>query len=852
MSPAEPATHTPVMQQYLRIKAQHPDLLLFYRMGDFYELFFDDAKRAAALLDIVLTSRGESAGERIPMAGVPAHAAETYLARLLKLGESVVICEQIGDPATTRGPVERKVTRILTPGTLTEEALLSDRTENLLLAAQGLGQQFALAWIDVASGRFSAMTVDSMAALEAEIARLNPAEVLLPDTTDFALPTALAATPRRRPRWQFDASAGATRLCAYFGVASLASWGLDVAPLAVGAAAALLSYCEDTYCGRVPHLQPLRLEQRESYLVMDAATRRHLELVESYDGDPRHSLAAVMDTTATAMGGRLLKRWLLSPLRDHATIRRRLFAIERLFRAPQMLSLRDLLRQIGDIERISSRVALKSARPRDLSQLRRSLEVLPSLNGELNALDDPYLQAIAASIGQYPGLQDLLARALVDSPPLIVRDGGIFATGYDSTLDELRTIATDADLYLLDLERRERERTGIATLKVGFNRVHGYYIELSRTRGDVVPGDYQRRQTLKGVERYTTDELKRFESQILSAHERTLARERQLYDDLLITIAAELTALQRTADALAELDVLACFTERAEQLGLTPPTFCTEPTVKIEQGRHLVVEQFNSSPFVPNDLALDDERRMLIITGPNMGGKSTYMRQTALIAILAHCGSFVPAAAAQFGPLDMIFSRIGAADYLSRGQSTFMVEMTEAAYILHHATPASLVLIDEIGRGTSTFDGMSLAWATAEHLANRNRAFTLFATHFFEITALANTVTTVANVRMDALEYGEQVIFTHAVKEGPANQSYGLAVALLAGVPREVIARARVKLAELNSGYVDNLNDARPQLALSPPRHPALAMLESLNPDELTPKDAMAMVYLLKGLLSDG
>jgi DNA mismatch repair protein MutS len=842
------STHTPVMQQYLRIKAQYPELLLFYRMGDFYELFFDDAKRAAQLLDIVLTSRGESGGERIPMAGVPAHAAENYLARLLKLGESVVICEQVGDPATARGPVERKVARILTPGTLTDEALLNERTESLLLAACKEEEQYALAWVDVASGRFSAMVVDSHAAFETEIARLKPTEVLLPDPPQFSLSTTLAPVQRRRPAHQFDSRAGIKRLCRYFDVPTLAGIGLSTAPLTAGAAACLLNYCEDTHCGHLPHLQPPRLERREDSVLMDPATRRHLELTDSADGDPRHTLVAVLDTTATAMGGRLLKRWLLAPLRDHREIKHRLLAVETLRQTPQELNARDQLRQIGDIERITSRVALRSARPRDLAQLRQSLTLLPALLMELRVLDNPRLAALAESIGHYPELQDLLTRALNASPAMLLRDGGVIANGYDEALDELRGLAVDADDYLLALERRERERTGISNLKVGFNRVHGYYIELSRARSSEIPSDYHRRQTLKGVERYITPELKSFETKILSAHDRSLARERELYDELLDAVAAHVTALQRTADALAELDVLACFAERAERMDLVAPTFSDEPAIKIEQGRHLVVEQFSAAPFVPNDLYLDDDRRMLIVTGPNMGGKSTYMRQTALIAILAHCGSFVPAASAQFGPIDRIFSRIGAADHLARGQSTFMVEMTEAAYILHHATAKSLVLIDEIGRGTSTFDGMSLAWATAEHLALRNRAFTLFATHFFELTAIAGTTAGVANVRMDALEYGEQVIFTHAVKEGPANQSYGLAVALLAGVPRDVITRARARLDELNAGYLGELARTAPQIPLNPPPHPAVALLETLEPDHLSPKDALATLYTLKDL----
>ena len=837
------SSHTPVMQQYLRIKSEHPDTLLFYRMGDFYELFFDDAKRAAQLLDIVLTSRGESGGVRIPMAGVPHHAAENYWARLLKLGEAVVICEQIGDPALARGPVERKVTRILTPGTITDAALLPERADNLLVAVQADGDAYGLAALDVASGRFHLFVADSSAACEAELARLQPVELLVPDTAEFSIQAALAPVQRRRPAWHFELNAATRRLCAQYGVANLDGFGLQAAPLAVAAAGGLMVYAEDTHCGRLPHLQPPRLETRGATISMDPATRRHLELVDSADGDPRRSLAGIMDSTATSMGGRLLRRWLVSPLRTRRPLELRHQAVGALLHSAATLAVRELLKRVGDVERIATRIALGSARPRDLAHLRDSLQLLPALCTVLAGFDSPRVRELCAALGDYPEVTALLARALVEQPPVLLRDGGVFAVGFDPELDELRTIGRDADQFLLDLERRERERSGIAGLKVGFNRVHGYYIETARSHGDTVPDDYHRRQTLKGVERYITPELKAFESKILTAHERTLSKERQLYDALLIALAFHLVALQATAAALAELDVLQSFAERAETLQLTAPTLSDEPGISIEQGRHLLVEQFLDLPFVANDLILRDDRRLLIITGPNMGGKSTYMRQAALLTILAHCGSYVPATVARFGPIDMIFSRIGASDNLARGQSTFMVEMTETANILHNATALSLVLIDEIGRGTSTFDGMSLAWAAAERLAQHNRSFTLFATHFFELTALAAELPTVANIRMDAIEHDEALVFMHAVKEGPANQSFGLAVALLAGIPRPVIERARARLAVLNAHYVDELATRTPQLPRVAPPDPVLESLRAVDPDHLSPKDALALIY---------
>jgi DNA mismatch repair protein MutS len=845
--------HTPSMQQYLGIKAEYPDRLLFFRMGDFYELFFDDAKRAAQLLDITLTSRGESGGERIPMAGVPAHSVEPYLGRLLKLGESVVICEQIGDPATSRGPVERRVTRILTPGTVTDDALLSERVETLLAAVHvahtGGAEAIGLAWLDAASGRCRGMQLRDRDALAAQLARLSPAELLASE--DQPPLTQAPVRCQRRPSWHFEQDAARRRVSDYFGVAGTGALGMTGDTPLLGALGALLRYCEETHCGRPPHLQDFQLEHTEEHIALDPATRRHLELAIGPDGDERHTLVELMDSTQTAMGGRLLRRWLNDPERRHDELRQRVQAVDALVGSTALRGLRELLRQTCDLERIVTRIALGSARPRELAQMRQTLRLLPALGEALASIGGPRLEALRERCGEHRELSELLTRALAATPPALLRDGGAIAPGHDVELDELRRLAFDADTYLLELEQRERERVGIPTLKVGYNRVHGYYIELGRSRGDAAPADYIRRQTLKSAERYVTAELKAFETRILRAHEQATLRERQLYEALLATLAAQTRELQLSAAALAEVDVLAALAERAETLNLRAPTFSAEPGIEIEQGRHPVVEQYGDTPFVANDLKLGEARRMLIVTGPNMGGKSTYMRQVALIAILAHIGSFVPAARARFGPIDVIFSRIGASDSVSRGQSTFMVEMTETANILRNATAQSLVLVDEIGRGTSTFDGMSLAWAAAEHLARVNRAFTLFATHYFELTALALELPGVANVRMDAVEHEEKVVFLHAVREGPANQSFGLAVALLAGVPREVVSRARARLAELTARHAGLTDSGQAPLPLAPPVSPALQLLRSIDPDTLTPRAALELVYRLRDLLDD-
>jgi DNA mismatch repair protein MutS len=845
------------MQQYLRIKAQHPDALLFYRMGDFYELFYEDARRAARVLEITLTSRGQSGGEPIPMAGVPVQTVDTYLARAVRRGESVAICEQIGDPARAKGPVERQVVRVVTPGTVTDDALLEERRDTLLASLAVAGEHFGLAWIELASGRFHALEASGGEALAAELERLRPAELLVPEDGASRLPPGASGCVRQRPPWHFDASSAERQLCEQFGTRDLAGFGLDGRPLAIGAAGCLLQYLRDTQKSALPHLRGIRREDRDDALLLDAATRRNLELEASLSGRVDSTLVGVLDRTATAMGGRELRRWVQRPLRSREPREHRLQAIEAFLDSGLHEALHALLRRVGDVERILARVALRSARPRDLAGLRDALGCLPELQSLLEGIDSPLLRQLAISAGTHPATHALLDRAIVATPPALLREGGVIAASYDADLDELRLVSEHSDQALLELETRERERTGFANLRFGYNRVQGYYIEVSRSHADRVPADWIRRQTVKNAERYVTQELKSFEDRVLGARDRALARERELYEALLDRLIERLPELQATAAALASLDVLASLAERAIALRLARPVLVEESRIEIRGGRHLVVEQFLDGPFVPNDLVLDDARRMLIVTGPNMGGKSTYMRQTALIVLLAGIGSFVPAEATVIGPVDRIFTRIGAADDLAGGRSTFMVEMTEAASILNNATRDSLVLMDEIGRGTSTYDGLSLAWACARHIGREVGAFTLFATHYFELTALADELPACANVHLDATEYGEALVFLHAVKDGPANQSYGLQVAQLAGVPRTVIRDARRYLNELERRD----HSARPpapqwELDLAPAHDPAaaavLAELAGLDPETLSPRAALELLFRLRGILGQG
>ena len=880
MSPpvGELGRHTPVMQQYLRIKAEFPDKLLFYQMGDFYELFFDDARRANELLDISLTSRGQTSGRPIPMAGVPAHSAETYLARLLRRGVSVAICDQVGDPATGRGPVERKVTRILTPGTVTDDSLLEERRDRLLAAVNpGPGGQRGLAVLDLSSGDFIVMECSGDDALAAEAARLAPAEILVADDHlrpgGWATSGVLAEHPGLTPRppWLFDASSARRLLLDQFGTRDLVGFGCDSLELGIGAAGCALEYARTTNCGPLPHVTGLRTEHRADAVVLDPVTRRNLEITESATGETERSLCGLLDRTATAMGSRLFRRWLGRPLRDRDAVRRRQQFIGARIAAGAEPGTADLLRTVGDLERILARVAIRTARPRDLTQLRSALGAFPAIRELVERIDGPLASEIASRIGDFGGLRTHLEAAIVETPPITVRDGGVIATGFDPELDRLRAIGDDAAGFIADLEARERSRTGLPGLKVGYNRVHGYYIEISRANADRVPIEYVRRQTLKSVERYLSPELKEFESQALGARERSLALERSLYEAVVETAGEDLEPLRASARAIAEFDVLANLANRAVELDLCRPEVSEEPGIRIRKGRHLVVEAFGESPFVPNDLDLGPDRRMLVVTGPNMGGKSTYMRQAAHIVLLAWAGSFVPAEAAVIGPVDRIFTRIGAADDVSGGRSTFMVEMTETANILNNATPESLVLIDEIGRGTSTYDGLALAWATGAHLAGRLLSHTLFATHYFELTALATGHETVANVHLRAVEHDRGIVFLYEVTPGPASRSYGIQVAELAGVPPAVVRQARKELARLESE--DARRSDRAQLSLFESegsgrpraesgrdvdvpdarerrrRERADALLDALravDPNELSPRDALDALFQFK------
>ncbi len=848
-------THTPMMTQYLRIKAEHPDKLLFYRMGDFYEMFYDDAERAARLLDITLTSRGASAGTPIKMAGVPYHAAEQYLAKLVKLGESVAICEQIGDPATSKGPVERKVMRIVTPGTLTDTALLDDKRDNILLCVNRVRDMLGLAWLSLASGRFAVMET-AWANLDGEIERLRPAEILAPESFDSAI-FGTKAPVRRVAPWHFEFDAARRNLCAQFGTHDLTGFGAEQMSIAVGAANALLDYVKSTQGAAITHVRALTVEQSGVWVRMDPATRRNLEITETLRGEPAPTLLSTLDYCATGMGSRLLRHVLHHPLSDRGIPRARQAATGELIQLRCHDDLQTLMRTFVDVERITSRLALKTARPRDLSGLRDTLKRLPDLNALIAAAGSPRMTEILRHLAPQDDLATLLAAAIRDEPSSVLREGGVIADGFDGELDELRAIQTHCGDFLLALETREKARTGISTLKVEYNRVHGFYIEVSRAQSEKVPDDYRRRQTLKNAERYITPELKTFEDKALSAQDRALAREKLLYEKLLGDLAPHIPALQRAAAALAEIDLLATFASRASALDWCAPQFTDDAVIEIDGGRHPVV-QAQVDQFIPNDARLSPSRQMLLITGPNMGGKSTYMRQVALIVLLAHCGSFVPATRAKLGPVDQIFTRIGAADDLAGGRSTFMVEMTEAAYILHHATPKSLVLMDEIGRGTSTYDGLALAWAIARHLVEKSRCYSLFATHYFELTELAVRFREVANVHFDAVEHKDHIVFLHSVEEGPANQSYGLQVAQLAGVPSSVIRAARRNLAELEEKSVAATPQrdlfANPGVAAAveietPAEHPLLGALRAVDPDALTPRDALELIYRLRKTL---
>ena len=851
--------HTPMMQQYLKLKAENPDILLFYRMGDFYELFYDDAKKAAALLDISLTKRGQSAGNPIPMAGVPYHAVEGYLAKLVQLGEPVAICEQVGDPATSKGPVERKIVRIVTPGTVSDEALLPERQDNLIVAVYQEKEKFGLATLDMTSGRFQLCEPHSKEALQAELQRINPVELLYcEDFVEMAIIEHYKGL-RRRPIWEFELSTAISELNRQFGTKDLRAFGVEKSPLGLAAAGCLLQYAKETQRASLPHIQSISVIQNNDNIQLDAATRRNLELTQNLAGGTENTLSSVLDKCVTPMGSRLLKRWIHQPIRQTDILLKRQKTIGEIIEQDLYHELQPYLQQVGDMERILARVALRSARPRDLTRLRTALEQIEPIKSLIQTKTSSNLTALSAQIDDFSAQIELLQKAIIETPPLLIRDGGVIAEGYNAELDEWRTLSAGATKYLENLEQRERESTGIDTLKIGFNAVHGYYIQISQGQAHKAPIHYVRRQTLKNAERYIIPELKEYEDKVLKSKGAALALEKQLYDELFDLLLPHLGQLQLASLALSELDVLVNLAERAETLNYVAPQFSDEIGVKIENGRHPVVEQVLKDPFIANPVNLNQQRHLLIITGPNMGGKSTYMRQTALITLMAYIGSFVPADSAVIGQIDRIFTRIGASDDLASGRSTFMVEMTEMANILHQATSQSLVLIDEIGRGTSTYDGLSLAWACAEWLAKKNRSLTLFATHYFELTALPEQIEGIANIHLDALEHNNTIAFMHAVQDGAASKSYGLAVAALAGVPQSVIKLAKQKLHQLEKLSAQNgdqqiqhlraLNQYQGELAFEAEPDALREAIEQLDPDELSPKQALAYLYQLKKML---
>ena len=851
--------HTPMMQQYLKLKAENPDILLFYRMGDFYELFYDDAKKAAALLDISLTKRGQSAGNPIPMAGVPYHAVEGYLAKLVQLGEPVAICEQVGDPATSKGPVERKIVRIVTPGTVSDEALLPERQDNLIVAVYQEKEKFGLATLDMTSGRFQLCEPHSKEALQAELQRINPVELLYcEDFVEMAIIEHYKGL-RRRPIWEFELSTAISELNRQFGTKDLRAFGVEKSPLGLAAAGCLLQYAKETQRASLPHIQSISVIQNNDNIQLDAATRRNLELTQNLAGGTENTLSSVLDKCVTPMGSRLLKRWIHQPIRQTDILLKRQKTIGEIIEQDLYHELQPYLQQVGDMERILARVALRSARPRDLTRLRTALEQIEPIKSLIQTKTSSNLTALSAQIDDFSAQIKLLQKAIIETPPLLIRDGGVIAEGYNAELDEWRTLSAGATQYLENLEQRERESTGIDTLKIGFNAVHGYYIQISQGQAHKAPIHYVRRQTLKNAERYIIPELKEYEDKVLKSKGAALALENQIYDELFDLLLPHLGQLQLASSALSELDVLVNLAERAETLNYVAPQFSDEIGVKIENGRHPVVEQVLKDPFIANPVNLNQQRHLLIITGPNMGGKSTYMRQTALITLMAYIGSFVPADSAVIGQIDRIFTRIGASDDLASGRSTFMVEMTEMANILHQATSQSLVLIDEIGRGTSTYDGLSLAWACAEWLAKKTRSLTLFATHYFELTALPEKIEGIANIHLDALEHNNTIAFMHAVQDGAASKSYGLAVAALAGVPQSVIKLAKQKLHQLEKLSAQNgdqqiqhlraLNQHQGELAFEAEPDALREAIEQLDPDELSPKQALAYLYQLKKML---
>ena len=848
------SAHTPMMKQYLNIKADYPDTLVFYRMGDFYELFYEDAEKASKLLDITLTARGKSAGNPIPMAGIPHHSADQYLAKLVKQNIAVAICEQIGDPSTSKGPVERKVVRVITPGTLTEENLLADRLENITAAIFQDKDKIGLATLEISSGRFKGYEVSDNEELESELNRLNAAEILISENQTGQFKTRYE---NEIPTWYFDKTKSEQILCDLFSTQNLASFDCERFPSATRAAGALIHYIKDLHGEDIPHINGIAFESAQNAIVIDKVTRANLEIESTQNDQDGLSLVALFDKCDTPMGGRMLRRWFNGPIRNRKSLNDRHQGVNWLLENQQFSDLKPTLKEVGDLERILARVALKTARPRDLVRLKQALATLPAICDFIEGTSSALINSLKAALQPKEKLHTLLENAIKDEPPSVIRDGGVLKDDYDNELSELRHLQRDSSEFLIELETREKQRTSIANLRVRYNRVHGYYIEIPRSQSEQVPEEYIRRQTIKNAERFITEELKEFEDKILSAKGKALAREKWLYDQLLDTIIPDVQVLLECANGLAILDCLCNFAERAITLNLSQPELIEETSLCITDGRHPVVEQVLKSKFIANSINLDCKSRMQIITGPNMGGKSTYMRQVAIITLLAHTGCFVPATTAKIGPIDRIYTRIGSADDLAGGRSTFMVEMTEMAHILRNATENSLVLVDEIGRGTSTFDGLSLAWACAKDLANRVKAFTLFSTHYFELTALTDQLPNANNVHLDAVEHGSNIIFLYSVKKGPANQSYGLQVARLAGIPDNVIEESRVKLHSLEDQYVSSAKPdksvAGPQSSLFPENRPeeqaVIAKLKGISADQTSPRDALNILYDLNKLL---
>ena len=851
------STHTPMMRQYLDIKQQHPDILLFYRMGDFYELFYEDAQNAADWLGITLTHRGKSNGSPIPMAGVPFHAVDNYLARLVKQGKSVAICEQVGDPATSKGPVERKVVRVITPGTLSEDSLLQADQENLLAAIYQLKTSkqsscFGIAWIDLAGGQFYCNEFAHEDNLMSEIARLKPAEILATESLCEDLADKGFVT-KLQEDWQFDYQQNYTSLLKHFNVKNLDGFGCDDMRAAICAAGAALNYAKVTQQNLLAHLDRIKPFDNQQILQINNHSRKHLEITENLYGEEDKSLFKVINRTKTAMGCRLLKSWLHAPLVEKNAIENRLNRVEALIATLDLTSLRDSLTPVRDMQRMLTRVALNTARPRDLTGIRESLAAIPLITEWLKEQQNPILFEIAESLPHHDETLTLLQRAVFDNPPVVLRDGNVIRDDYSSELDELRYLSSNASDLLADMEEREREATGINTLKVGYNKVHGFYIEISKAQSQSAPVSYTRRQTLKNAERFITPELKKLEEKVLSSQAKALALEKKLYQELIDSLQPVVADLQYTALQIAQLDALQSFAEVADQNNFSRPTLTPTPGITVRAGRHPVVEAFQSEAFIANDVAISETHKSLIITGPNMGGKSTYMRMTAIIALLAHCGSYVPAAEAEIGILDAIFTRIGASDDLSSGRSTFMVEMSETANILNNATQNSLVILDEIGRGTSTYDGLALAWATLDHLSRQVKPLTLFATHYFELTQISQSNSAIQNLHFGAIQHGDNLILDHQIHHGPTSKSYGIHVAKLAGVPEQVTQMAKDYQSHLEQGkhHQDEMQQAPVvDVALTADQveatiDPRIKRLESINPDDLTAKQALELVYSL-------